>query len=195
MTTSGIGDIPQLAAPGAGLPWIELQVARRGFQWLSRRADRKKSAEWLARERDAILKLVGNCDEAAGSRRVLIKRIPGMEDSSRYWSVFMTVEHLRIVNHVVAQTIQVLGRGEVPGGKASTADVKPDAGADAKAVRQFELSCALIERAAAPLENLRTGVRFAHPWFGPLDAGQWYFLAGFHMGLHRRQIKAILKEL
>jgi hypothetical protein len=195
MTLPLMNDPPQLAAPGAGLPWIELQVARLGFGWLSRHTTREKSAGLLARERDAILDLAGRCDESAGSRRVLIKRIPGMEDSSRYWSIFMTVEHLRIVNHAVAQTIQLLGRGEVPDRAASTADVKPGAGADAKAVRQFELSCALVERAAAHLENLRTGVRFAHPWFGPLDAGQWYFLAGFHMGLHRQQIKAILKGL
>jgi hypothetical protein len=186
---------PRLAAPGAGLPRIELLVARLGFRWLSRRTTREKSSALLAKECAAILQLAGRCDDESGSRRILIKRIPGMEDSSRYWSVFMTLDHLRIVHHAVAGTIQMLGRGETPERAVSTADVKPDPGADARSRRQFELSCDLIERAASKVQNLQTAARFDHPWFGPLDAGQWYFLAGFHAGLHRRQIAAILKQL
>jgi hypothetical protein len=185
--------IPQLAPPGARLPWLELRIARLGFRWLSRDATREKSAALLAKEQAAILALAESCDAEAGSRRVLIRRIPGMEDSSRYWSVFMTLEHLRLVNTGVADIIHALGKGNLPSRPANTANVKPAPGADVTALRHFKASCGLIERAVSRIDNLRT-IRFAHPWFGLLDAGLWYFLTGFHARLHRQQIEAILRQ-
>ena len=41
-------------------------------------------------------------------RRVLIRRPPGLEDSSRYWSAFMTLEHLRIVHREMVRIIDAL---------------------------------------------------------------------------------------
>jgi hypothetical protein len=195
MKAHQIASPPSLAAPGAGLPTLERLIAKLGIHWLSRRASREQSSARLVRERAAILRLAERCDDASGSRRVLIQRLRGMEDSSRYWSVFMTVEHVRIVNHGIAGTIQSLGRGEVPPRPASTAEVKPDPEANANALRSFDLSCALVERAVSKIDNLRTVARFAHPWFGLLDAGQWHFVAAFHAGLHRQQIELILRQL
>lgn len=118
-----------------------------------------------------------------------------MEDSSRYWSVFMTLDHLRIVNMGIADTIRLLGLGQVPARRADTATVKPSPEAAIGAVDDFALSCNLIERCAAQLTDLRTEVRYDHPWFGPLDAAGWYFVAGFHLGLHRKQIEKIIRHL
>ena len=118
-----------------------------------------------------------------------------MEDSSRYWSVFMTLEHVRIVNLAVANTIKTLGKGEIPERAASTAAVKPDPSADASALKGFQTSCKLVERAAAQIPDLKTSVKYEHPWFGPLDAAGWYFIAGFHMQLHREQIKKIIEGM
>lgn len=71
-----------------------------------------------------------------------------MEDSSRYWSVFMTLDHLRIVNLGVADAIRLLGQDKVPERKADTATVKPSPEAGIGVVDDFELSCKLIERCA-----------------------------------------------
>lgn len=46
-------------------------------------------------------------------------------------------------------------------------------------------------RVATEGGTLRTEVRFAHPWFGPLDAFGWYLMAGIHLGIHRDQIRRI----
>jgi hypothetical protein len=186
---------PKLDAPGAGLPWLELKIAKLGFHLLNRGMNREKSSALLKKECSAILELVGTCHTNMGSQRVLIKRIPGMEDSSRYWSVFMTLDHLRIVNLGVADAIRLLGQGKVPERKADTAAVKPSPDAAIDVVADFELSCKLIERCAARVTDLKTKARYAHPWFGPLDAAGWYFLAGFHLGLHRKQIEAIIRHL
>jgi hypothetical protein len=186
---------PKLAPPGAGLPWLELKIANLGFHLLNRRTTREKSSALLKKECATILDLARLCNAETGSQRVLIDRLPGMEDSSRYWSVFMTLDHLRIVNLAVADTIRLLGQGKVPDRKADTAAVKPSPEAGVRVVDDFELSNKLIEQCAARLPDLRTEARYAHPWFGPLDASAWYFLAGFHQRLHRKQIEKIIKTL
>lgn len=186
---------PPLAAPGAGLPWMELQIARLGFGWMRRRATREKAAALLNAERDAVLDLVGDCDAEACMRRVLIPRPLGLEDSSRNWSVFMALDHLRIVNLGIADSIKRLGCGEVPARVASTAAVKPDPAVDEEVVASFVEACDAVATAARAVPNLHTSARYAHPWFGLLDAAAWHFMAGFHLRLHRGQIQTILHRL
>jgi hypothetical protein len=118
-----------------------------------------------------------------------------MLDRSGYWSVFMTVDHLRIVNLGIADAIRLLGQGQVPERRANTATVKPSPEAEMSVVDDFELSCKLIERCAGRVTDLKTKARYDHPWFGPLDASGWYFLAGFHLGLHRKQIEMVINQL
>ena len=183
---------PKLAPPGAGLPKLELVVARLIFRLALSRSSREKSAATFSQQQREILRLANNCEAAAAGERVLIDRLRGLEDSSRYWSVFMTLDHLRIVNDAIAQAITDLVAGQMPPRTASTAAVKPDPAIDGRVVAAFEESCRTLEQSVAAAPDLHTRLRYAHPWFGPLDAASWHFLAGFHMNLHRRQIEAIL---
>src|SRR5215472_12523732 len=96
---------PKLAPPGAGLPKIELLVARLRFALSRARGDRKSFDAAFQRERERVRGLVGGLDANSAARRVLIRRVPGLEDSSRYWSVWMTLEHLRIVHRGIGHTI------------------------------------------------------------------------------------------
>ena len=182
---------PRLQPPGAGLPAPELFVARLLFHWQAWRATRAGAAALFTRQRVAILRLARGVDPAEGGRRVLITRLPGLEDSSRHWSVFMTVDHLRIVNAQIAEVIRLLGRGEAPTFAASTAAVKPRVGVNDAVIGEFEAACDGLEQAVAGVSDLRTPLRLAHPWFGPLDAAGWHFLAAFHMRLHHCQITMI----
>lgn len=186
---------PKLAAPGAGLPWPERLIASFMVKRGIRRAPRNEVSELLMAERQTILDLVAPLSNETASRRVLIQRLRGLEDSSRYWSVLMTLDHLRIVNNGIAEAIKLLGQGKAPPREASTATVKPVTEVDESVVEEFAKSCEAIEQAAKSLSDLRTKARYAHPWFGPLDAGGWYFMSAFHLRLHRKQIEAILSEL
>ena len=188
-------NIPKLAAPGAGLPFIELLIARLIFHSGRRRATRGSSTENFLREKTAVLEIVRRCDEKQGAEQVLIKRLPGLEDSSRYWSVFMTLDHLRIVNDAVAGVIDALCSGEIPARAASTAEVKPGVVVDRSIIADFETSCRRLEETVAETITFPSTPRFAHPWFGPMDAAAWHFLSGFHLRLHRKQIEAILAGL
>lgn len=185
----------ELAPPGAGLPFYELLIARLLFAWRLRASTRESANARFQREREAIRALVSRCDAESGARRVLIARPRGLEDSSRYWSVWMTLDHLRIIHQSGARIIQMLARGSVPETAASTAAVKPSPDATAAVAAQYEQSCDELLAAVAAVSDLRTPVRYAHPWFGPLDAAGWHVVGSVHIGLHRVQIERILEAL
>jgi hypothetical protein len=186
---------PKLAPPGAGLPQPELFIARLIFAVQSRHGNRDSFNARFAGERAAIRRLIGSCDATSAATRVLIKRVPGLEDSSRYWSVWMTLDHLRIVNLGIAKTIESLTQEISPDRKASTAAVKPSPAVDSSVVDAYEKSCDAVLAAVAAARTLKTQARFAHPWFGPLDASGWHAMAGSHLAIHRKQIERILQGL
>lgn len=186
---------PQLDAPGAGLPKIERVVAKLLFGLKRRRTSRTEAEALFADERDKIFRIIRSCDDETGCRRVLIKRLRGMEDSSRFWSPFMTLDHLRITNDAFSSVIPALAAGVVPPRKASTAAVKPSADAGAESVDAFEQSCEKFLETTGRITDLQTPTRYEHPWFGPLDAAGWHLIGGVHMGLHRRQLEEILRMI
>ncbi len=186
---------PNLAPPGAGLPAIELFIGRMMFTLNRWTTTRQRSNARFQKERDAIHALLRSCDAESGGRRVLIERSRGMEDSSRHWSVWMTLDHLRIVNREMARVIHDLTQGRLPEGKASTASVKPSPEATAAVAAEYEEACDALLATVAAASDLKTAMRHAHPWFGPLNAAGWHALAGGHMGIHRVQIERILDGL
>jgi len=183
---------PQLAPPGAGLPFPENLIAR---CLLGAKRLTGNSGEFTAqfiRERETIHGLIENLDENTLSRRVLIRRPRGLEDSSRNWSVLMTLDHLRIVHLAFIGVIATLAREEVLEGVASTAAVKPDPAVGMNVIGEYESSCDALLKTLAGVKNFRTRARYPHPWFGPMDAHGWHALAGGHMSIHRMQIERIL---
>ncbi len=188
-------ETPKLAAPGAGLPGIELQIARVLFTLRAWTHDRQRIDALFRHERALVADLVRSCPAGRLSERVLIPRPRGLEDSSRHWSVLMTLDHLRIVNLACASIIRELSEGRVPVGKASTADVKPSPDVTESVLATYEASCDEVLAAVASAKNLDDPARFAHPWFGPMSARRWHVLAAVHLGLHRKQLEAILVGL
>lgn len=186
---------PKLAPPGAGLPRIELVIARLQFALRRARGDRKSFDAAFQRERERVRGLVGGLDADSASRRVLIQRVPGLEDSSRYWSVWMTLDHLRIVHLGIARTIGTLAKGVIPSRKASTAAVKPSPEVTIAVVAEYEKSCDDLVATVVAIKDLNTPARYAHPWFGPQDAAGWHALAASHLEIHRRQIERIVEGL
>jgi len=189
---------PRLQPPGAGIP-----LAHRLFMrhWFLPRYVRQRN--WATRQRifrkhgEAILALCRTQPPERLGRRALVAPMMGLEDSSRHWSVAMTVEHLLIVGELQARLIRELSFGRVPADVASTAAVKP------KGVLPLEASlprlAALLDEVdtlvASGLGDHGTRTRFPHPWFGPLTAEGWHAIAALHQGLHRRQCEAIVGVL
>lgn len=183
---------PVLAPPGAGIPAIERTVGRIILSlrlWLG---DRRTFADGFAREQATIERLYLPLDDQARACRVLIPRLRGLEDSSRFWSVWMTLDHLRIVNSQIRRVIAALCDGTMPAGKASTAMMKPSESVDGGVVEAYEESCRQLATTVASSSELKTRLRYAHPWFGPLDALGWHAMSAMHMSIHRAQIARII---
>ncbi|MBS0192148.1 MAG: hypothetical protein U0573_05920 [Phycisphaerales bacterium] len=184
---------PELDKPGAGVPAIERLVGKWRVKMSARMGGKAGADAAMEAERVGIRALYEPLSAETSGRRVLIPRLRGLEDSSRYWSVWMVLDHLRIVNEQIAMIISLLGRDRTPEGKASTATVKPAIEVDGSVVGRYEKSCDQVLRAAAGAPSLRSRARYAHPWFGPLSGAEWHTMAGMHMGIHRAQIEAILE--
>lgn len=187
-------DVP-LQPPGAGLPAVELFVSRLGFRVLNLFVSRERASAWFRAEADRILALARSLKPEAATRRVLIPRLPGLEDSSRHWSVCMTLEHLVVVDSAIAATIESLVAGVVPPRVVSTADVKPSPAADVAVIDRFEATARDYLARVAALADLRTAVSYRHPWFGPLRGTGWHRLAALHHRIHRKQVERIVRLL
>jgi hypothetical protein len=185
-------DEPKLAAPGAGLPAVEHLIARVLFGLRRLTGSREAFNAKFIEERARIRGLIADLTPEAAGKRVLIRRCRGLEDSSRFWSVWMTLDHLRIVHNAFIGILTSLANGKVPDGEANTAAVKPDPGVTADVVAAYEQSCDALLATVASIPNIKTSVRFPHPWFGPMDAFAWHALAGGHMSIHRLQIERII---
>jgi hypothetical protein len=183
--------LPQLAPPGAGLPKIERFVANRMIRWKAARTTRDQATAVFVQQREAILRLLKDQDQTTLAHPVLIKRLPGLEDSSRYWSLLMVVDHLRIVNRDIAEVIASLGAGRLPEREASIAAVKPNPQVSHTVIAEFEQGCSDFTSIVAAVPDLKTSLKFPHPWFGPMDAATWHFMTAFHMQLHFKQMNLI----
>src|SRR5687768_16111893 len=96
--TSTSGSPVKLGSPGAGLPLIELIIACLGFAVSRVFLNRQTAMELYTKETERILQNIANKSPAQLESPVLIERVFGIEDSSRGWSITMTLEHLNIVN-------------------------------------------------------------------------------------------------
>ena len=186
----------KLQKPGAGLPFLEGLVARYYLMPVkSRQMSWDDSDQLFLRETDKILKLVSKLDTAALETQVLIGHIAGIEDSSRFWSPSMTMEHLMIVAPHMANTIVELSHGRVPAVVVDIAAVKPKSAIPARDVaRLFAGTMKDVQKLMkTKVADQKSPARLHHPWFGKITAHQWNWLRGSHQWLHRQQIKAILK--
>ena len=111
MTSSEQVVEPQLQPPGAGLPRGELFVSRVGFRLMTPFISRKGASRWFRAEADRILELAWSVPRADLTKRVLIPRVRGLADSSRFWSVCMTLEHLVMVDSAILRGIEALAKG------------------------------------------------------------------------------------
>ena len=180
---------PQLAPPGAGLPTFE-----RVYGWcLVRLAAACPVRSILSRFERVSAELVSLCPsgEEAATRQVLIPRVTGIEDSSRFWSGAMVLEHLTIVGRRVTPLLAELAQGRDLPWVQRTQDVKPQGGLKrAQSVSDFESMVRdyLSWSRATPLSSR---IRHQHPLFGRLNCRQWVAFMTLHHMVHVPHMKAI----
>ncbi len=184
---------PKLGKPGAGLPFFEHVLLRYwAFPRFLKRSTWDQRLRLFGKEGERVLELARR-DGIDRQKRVLIARVSGMEDSSRFWSVDMTLEHLVIVGAMMQQVIVELNSGHRPTITASTAEVKPTGAAGDDRVVAFETFLRGFKKELTD-PTLAGGERsrHPHPWLGPLTAPEWLAIAALHQRVHRQQIEKIV---
>lgn len=189
---------PKLQAPGAGIPLIELLVAKYLiFPNRYRTTSIEKAIADFREESNTILELARKLSAEQLAERRLIPRLRGLEDSSRFYSVAMTIEHLVMAGQGVRGTILGLSRNQENMPSRGTAQLKPSTSVDAEEIlAKFDQMTDAFVRTVEKIDfGKNVQARHPHPWFGPLTARQWLVFAAPHQNIHRRQIEAIIERL
>ncbi len=189
---------PKLAAPGAGLPSLEWAIAKYILlPRLFKTRGKSEALAYFAKESEKIMILSNKLNVPMLAQRRLIPRLRGLEDSSRYYSVAMTLQHLVIVNDSIRRVIKDLSGGGTKLVPKGTADFKPNPSVDPESILSSfdQMSQQFLQEAAAANIDAFPQATFPHPWFGPFNAHKWLVLAGSHQNIHRHQIEEIIAEL
>jgi hypothetical protein len=185
----------ELDLPGAWIPAHERLVADLGIRVYGALVSPATILRRFRGEAERAILLARRLPPVLGARRTRIRRFPGIEDDCRNWSVYMTLDHLVMVNTAITTLMHAICSGHNHGVEIQIEDVRPheDAGPDRIAVLE-----ALVERYShliARLGHLHSRERHPHPWFGLLTARQWHALAALHNRTHRIQIEKIVRRL
>ena len=186
-----------LAPPGAGLPVVQAFALRHLIfpaYCLANSWDKALIA--FQAEGQKLITLVESLSADQLQQRVLIKAPMGIEDSSRYWSAAMVLEHLIEVGSRVAVGVVELTNESAVTVKADIADVKPEGGKGTEIVEDFRQF--LDDYARMVTEDIgdrKSKSRHPHPWFGQLNAHQWVCLGTVHQSIHRKQVERIVAGL
>ncbi len=189
---------PKLAAPGAGLPlWQLIALRYFFFPRYVKKMTWESSQVFFKKQGDNILGIARALNPESLTQQVLVKPIIGIEDSSRYWSVSMVMEHLIIVGTQMADGIIEMTHGRVPKKEANTATVKPFENRPAAVIipKYQDFLENFLKRTTQGIGDRQSEQRFLHPWFGPLKASQWIALAAIHQQIHHKQAVAITKGM
>jgi hypothetical protein len=197
---------PKLQPPGAGLPFFQGLFLRYWlYPRLIRHYDGRACLESMKRETKRITELAAPLDDDAFYQRVLVDPLPALEDSSRYWSVAMVIEHLIICMKPMTQIAETLAKGQTMNVNTSPANVKPKGGRAVSKAEWLKLFADATAECAARLETIaarpdvaqpdKSAPRVGHPFFGPMHARGWIWVMGAHPVTHRRQVQRIIAGL
>jgi len=190
-------ELPKLDPPGAGLGAVEGWLARHVvFPWFCRTHSFEEATLLFEEESSRIEDLCGLFTPEQFTRRVLVPPMAGIEDSSRFWSASMVVEHVVIVGRSISKILVFLSHSQVPPFGMDVAAVKPGGKRGPAVMADFrELLAEYPKLVRTDLPRPADAPSFAHPWLGPMDIHRWHCLAAVHLRLHRRQIAMIRKGL
>jgi len=155
-----------------------------------------KAWDIFDKEGQKILKLVSEVEKEQLFQRVLVPKLFGLEDNSRYYSIAMVIEHLLMVGMALQTRVPLLSRGKKLNKHVKIEDVKPYREIDEDIVEKFEEFLSTYrEKLDKNVEDIHIDNTSLHPWFGEFNPKQWSLLAFVHQIVHRRQVEAILKGL
>ncbi len=189
---------PKLAPPGAGIPLLHQLFLRLIVKpFVAAKAPWESSTTSFKKIHSKILKETEGLSHIDLQRRILVPSITGLEDSSRYWSIAMCLEHILIVGNQIKPAIVELSHNREIDKTVSTALVKPLGRNDMdQLISEFTTFVHQTpDEVLKKIKDPESKTTLKHPWFGPFTPKAWYWLLGMHGGIHLKQIREIKKRL
>lgn len=181
-----------LEQPGAGLSVLDLWISKIGLNALRSFLSRRRIEKLLCVETNKVLTAARGLSPEQLKQQVLAPRLIGIEDSSRFWSAAMVLQHLVIVDTGISELIVALADHKTHEQEVRIADVKPSTDAGQEQLSYLDEAVQTYLDRVATVDDLYTEGRHAHPWFGEMDANGWHTLAALHTIIHRRQLESII---
>jgi hypothetical protein len=167
-----------------------------GFPFLNSIVSWERALNIFEKEGEKVLSLARSMEKDKLFERVLVPKLFGLEDNSRYYSVAMVVEHLLVVGTALQNRIPMLSQGKSIAQEIKIEDYKPYTEIDDSIIEQYEIFLhGFRKEVEGNIDNIYLENRHEHPWFGELKAKDWSVMGAIHQIVHRRQIEAIIRGL
>jgi len=189
--------VKDLEKAGAGISSPKRLAAKHiMFPLLNHFISWEKAWDIYDAEGEKIVRMASSLTHEQLFERVLVPKLFGLEDNSRYYSVAMVIEHLLIVGKALQVRIPILSQGEKLEGDVQIEDVKPYTEISENIVKEFQTFLSSYrENLETNLGDIHIDNTSEHPWFGEFNPKQWSILGMVHQVVHRRQIEAIITPL
>ncbi len=167
-----------------------------GFPLLNRIVSWDRALDIFEKEGEKVLSLARSMEKDELFERVLVPKLFGLEDNSRYYSVAMVLEHLLVVGTALQDRIPSLSQGKSLDKEIKIEDYKPYMEIDDSIIEQYESFLhGFRKELEENIDNIYLENRHEHPWFGELKSKDWSVMGAIHQMVHRRQIEAIIRGL
>jgi len=167
-----------------------------GFPLLNSIISWDRALDIFEKEGEKVLSLARFMEKDKLFERVLVPKLFGLEDNSRYYSVAMVLEHLVVVGTALQNRIPSLSQGKSLDKEIKIEDYKPYMEIDNTIINQYEIFLhSFRKEVEEKVDNIFLENRHEHPWFGELKAKDWSVMGAIHQIVHRRQIEAIIRGL
>lgn len=186
----------KLENAGNGLPKMDAIFLRHiGFPILKTFVSWNMAMTFFEYEGEKVLELVKSLDKDTLFKKVLIPKIFGIEDNSRYYSPAMVLWHLIYVGQTLQEGVISLSKNQKLDFTVKIENFKPFIQIDENIVNQYEVFLSDYRKTIEDnVENKYINNCHAHPWFGCLNPHQWLVMSSIHQMVHYGQIKQILKN-
>jgi len=167
-----------------------------GFPFLNSIVSWERALDIFEKEGEKVLSFARSMEKDTLFERVLVPKLFGLEDNSRYYSVAMVLEHLLVVGNALQNRIPMLSQGKSVDQEIKIEDYKPYMEIDESIIEQYESFLhGFRKELEENIDNIYLENRHEHPWFGELKAKDWSVMGAIHQVVHRRQIEAIIRGL
>ncbi len=167
-----------------------------GFPFLNSIVSWERALDIFEKEGEKVLSLACSMDKDKLFERVLVPKLFGLEDNSRYYSIAMALEHLLVVGNALQNRIPSLSQGKSLDKEIKIEDYKPYMKIDDGIIDEYEIFLhSFRKKLEENVDNIYLENRHEHPWFGALKAKDWAVMGAIHQIVHRRQIEAIIRGL